>query len=48
MTNKEIEERISKIETALWYEEMADYMNWKRYYELKDELAKLKKMLKDF
>lgn len=45
MAREEITKAIDAIETALWREEMADFINWKKYEQLKKELAELKKML---
>ena len=45
MSKAEIINKIDRIETALWHEEMASFMNWNRYNRLKKELAELKKML---
>lgn len=45
MSKAEIINEIDRIETALWREEMASFMNWNKYYQLKKELAELKKML---
>ena len=45
MSKAEIINEIDRIETALWREEMADFINWKTYEQLKKELAELKKML---
>ncbi len=47
MSKAEIINKIDRIETALWHEEMASFMNWNRYNQLKKELAELKEMLKN-
>ena len=48
MRKEDIEKRIEEIETAIFYEEMADFMNWSRYHKLMAEKQKLMKMLKLF
>lgn len=45
MTREEILKEIDRIETAIFMEQMADFMNWTNYYKLKQELAKLKGQL---
>ena len=47
MNANEIKERIEKIERAIFYEEMADFMDWGAYYRLKDEKAELLRKLKE-
>lgn len=47
MSKKEIQEQIEKLEKAIFIESMADFMNWDAYYRMRNELAKLKKMLGD-
>lgn len=42
MTKEEIKIRIDKLETAIFMEQMADFMNWGSYYKMKNELAELK------
>jgi hypothetical protein len=46
MSINEIKARLEKIEKALFYEQMADFMNWDAYYALKAEKANLLKQLK--
>lgn len=46
MTKEMIEKRIEEVEKAIFYEQMADFMNWKAYYKLTAELKQLKKWLK--
>lgn len=48
MRKEDIEARIAEIDRAIFYEEMADFMNWSRYYKLTAEKQKLQKMLKLF
>lgn len=45
MTREEILEQIDKLETRLFYIEMEDFMDWKRYYSIKDEIKALKEKL---
>ena len=47
MNANEIKERIEKIERAIFYEEMADFMDWNAYYSLKNEKAELLRKLKE-
>ena len=47
MTTNEIRAEIEKVERAIFYEEMADFMNWTKYYELKAKKEKLAKQLKE-
>ena len=47
MNANEIKERIEKIERAIFYEEMADFMDWKAYYSLQNEKAELLRKLKE-
>lgn len=48
MRKEDIEKRITEIDKALFYEQMADFMNWSRYHKLTAEKQKLQKMLKLF
>ena len=45
MTKKEIMEQIERLERAIWFEKMADFMNWTAYYDMKRELAELQRQL---
>lgn len=45
MTIEEIKARIYQVERAIFYEQMADFMDWGAYYQLKAELDGLKKKL---
>lgn len=45
MTKDEILKEIDRIETAIFMETMADFMDWPRYYKLNRELAELKAQL---
>ena len=45
MTREEILKEIDRVETAIFMETMADFMNWGNYYKLKHELAELKAQL---
>ncbi len=45
MTTEEIKAKIEKLKKALFYEEMADFMNWKNYYNLKAKIEALEKEL---
>ena len=45
MKKNEIEKEIDRIETAIFMETMADFMNWGNYNMLKKQLAELKAML---
>ncbi len=47
MNANEIKERIEKIERAIFFEEMADFMDWNAYYNLKNEKADLFRKLKE-
>ena len=47
MNANEIKERIEKIERAIFYEEMADFMDWGAYYSLKREKTELLRKLKE-
>ena len=48
MTANEIKEKIARVEYAIFLEQMADFMNWSKYYELQQKKealqAELKKM----
>lgn len=46
MTTTEIKEKIELIQRDIFYEQMADFMNWDAYYKLNDELYRLKEELK--
>ena len=46
MTINEIRAEIEKVERSIFYEEMADFMNWTKYYELTAKRDELKKQLK--
>ena len=48
MRKEDIEARIEEINTAIFYEEMADFMNWSRYNKLMAEKQRLQKMLRLF
>ena len=41
MTKEEIKKEIEKKERALFYEEMADFMDWNAYHRLKREIRAL-------
>lgn len=45
MTKEEIRNEIDRLERAIFYEEMADFLDWGKYYELKNKVAKLKAQL---
>lgn len=45
MTADEIRAEIEKVEKAIFYEEMADFMDWQAYYRLKSKLDSLKRQL---
>lgn len=47
MTINEIKERIEKLDKQIFLEQMADFMNWNLYYELRDEKWKLENQLKE-
>ena len=47
MNANEIRAEIEKVEKAIFYEQMADFMDWGAYYELKDKKAKLERQLKE-
>lgn len=38
MTVEELKKEIDKLETWIFEEEMADFMNWNLYYKLRDQL----------
>ena len=46
MTTNEIKERIEKLENQIFYEQMADFMNWNLYYKLIAEKRELENQLK--
>ena len=46
MTANEIKKEIERVKKAIFFEEMADFMNWRAYYQLNNELTKLKAELK--
>ena len=46
MSINEIKAEIERIERAIFYEEMADFMNWKAYYRLRDQKRALENQLK--
>lgn len=46
MTTTEIKEKIEQVQRHIFYEQMADFMDWDAYYKLKDELYRLKEELK--
>lgn len=45
MTADEIRSEIEKVERAIFYEQMADFMDWQAYYRLKARLEDLKRQL---
>lgn len=47
MTIEEIKDRLEKVENAIFYETMADFMDWNSYYKLKNEERELKLKLKE-
>ena len=47
MTIEEIKARIEQLERAIFYEQMADFMNWTNYYAWTAELNQLKRQLKE-
>lgn len=47
MTTTEIKEKIEEVNRHIFYEQMADFMDWDAYYKLKDELYQLKLKLKE-
>lgn len=47
MTINEIKAEIEKVEKSIFYEEMADFMNWNLYYKLKAKRDALKAQLKE-
>ena len=47
MNANEIKVEIEKVERAIFFEQMADFMNWGTYYKLCDKERKLKEMLKE-
>ena len=46
MTKEAILKEIEKVEHRMFYEKMADFMNWDAYYKLKRRKAELEEMLK--
>jgi hypothetical protein len=46
MTIEEIKDRLEKVENAIFYETMADFMDWDKYYKLKREERELKEKIK--
>ena len=47
MNANEIKAEIEKVERAIFYEQMADFMNWSAYYRLRDRKAELERQLKE-
>ena len=47
MNTNEIKKELERVERALFYEQMADFMNWDAYYKLKAEKAELERQLKE-
>ena len=45
MTKEEILKEIDRVETAIFMETMADFMNWENYDKLNRELERLKYLL---
>lgn len=45
MNANEIKEKIERLEKWLYWEEYADFINWPKYYEVKHEIAELKREL---
>ena len=45
MSAEEIRAEIDRVERAIFYEQMADFMDWWKYYKLKAELDDLKRKL---
>lgn len=43
----EIRQNIERVEKAIFYEQMADFMDWNKYHELNAELRNLKKELEE-
>ena len=41
MTREERAKRIQELKDAMWYEEMGEYIDWKRYREYEAELREL-------
>jgi hypothetical protein len=46
MTTEELKEEIKKLEDALFYEQMADFMDWGAYHRINGKLRVLKDELK--
>ncbi len=46
MSINELKERLEEVERAIFYEQMADFMNWDNYRRLKAERQTLKNQLK--
>ena len=47
MKKNELLKEIERVERAIWYEQMADFMDWNAYYSLKRELSDLRKQLEE-
>ena len=47
MNANEIKKELERVEKALFYEQMADFMDWGAYYKLKAEKAELERQLKE-
>jgi hypothetical protein len=45
MTREQIEQQIEEVEKAIFFEQMADFMDWTAYNSLKNKLASLKEQL---
>ena len=47
MAKEDILKRIEKVKDTIWYLEMADFLDWKKYDQYKKELKELEKALSD-
>lgn len=47
MELNELKKELERVESALFYEQMADFMNWDNYYRLRARERELKEKLKE-
>ena len=45
MTLTEMKERLAQVENAIFMEQMADFMNWREYYALRNEQYELERKI---
>ena len=47
MNREQLEIELEKVQKAIFFEQMADFMNWDSYYKLRAQERELLKRLKD-